>query len=331
MTGENQIPNRKPDHLVAKPYQILCLSGGGFRGLYTASLLEKLEQEAGKALSEVFDLIAGTSIGGILALGLASGRSATKLRESFEANADRIFPRYREVKGHKVFPRVPRGILKARYPQTGLRDTLKEILGERSTAPLCAGLATHVLISSVDLNERGPRIFRTSDPDCNVSLLDVGLATSAAPTYFPEHTIGSNLVVDGGLIANAPDMISLIEALKTEPLESIRMLSVGTAGREGARAYRKAKSPGLIGSAKDTFFLTLDAQEQLSVMAVGDLLRDRYLRIDVKPSASEREAIGLDIIGTRAAETLKLMAARTWNEQQPPNQARFREMLNRRR
>ena len=62
MSSENEIQSRAPQKLAAKPFQILCLSGGGYRGLYTAALLEKTEKEAGKPLSQVFDLIAGTSI-----------------------------------------------------------------------------------------------------------------------------------------------------------------------------------------------------------------------------------------------------------------------------
>jgi predicted acylesterase/phospholipase RssA len=73
VTGENTIANRTAARIASKPYQILGLSGGGFRGLYTAKLLEILEVDANKPLSQVFDLIADTSIGGILALGLAMG------------------------------------------------------------------------------------------------------------------------------------------------------------------------------------------------------------------------------------------------------------------
>ena len=93
----------KRDHLpgvaAPKPYQILCLSGGGYRGLYTAAILVHLEREAGNLLAQVFDLLAGTSIGGILTLGLAEGIPATALASSFEENADLIFPSYRMLNG----------------------------------------------------------------------------------------------------------------------------------------------------------------------------------------------------------------------------------------
>lgn len=88
------------------PFQILCLSGGGYRGLYTATLLEELEKEAQNPLAEVFDLIAGTSIGGILAIGLAAGVPAATLRKAFEDHGGEIFPRFYKIRGHNVFSRL---------------------------------------------------------------------------------------------------------------------------------------------------------------------------------------------------------------------------------
>jgi patatin-like phospholipase/acyl hydrolase len=331
MSSEIEVQSRPPNKLSAKPFQILCLNGGGYRGLYTAALLEKIEKEADKPLSQVFDLIAGTSIGGILALGLASGVSASNLRSAFEKNADGIFPQSYQIKGKKVFPRFRFGIFKARYPQEGLRHTLAEILGEKMKAKIHSGLATQLLVTCVDLTSRSARLFRSTDLSCNTSLIDIGLATSAAPTYFPEHTVDSAIVVDGGLVANAPDMLAVLEALKSERLEDVRVLSIGTAGREGARAYRKPESPGLLGSAKSTFLLTLDAQEQISVQSVRELLGDRYIRLDTIASEDERKQIGLDMTSTTAAKTLQLMAERTWNDQFPTQQSRFRDILNRTR
>jgi patatin-like phospholipase/acyl hydrolase len=330
VSDDVEIRDGASGYVASKPFQILCLSGGGFRGLYTAALLEKLRERAEKPLSQVFNLIAGTSIGGILALGLAAGIEPATLRAAFEENADLIFPRFLKIKGVRVFPRVPLGIFGARYPQDGLRETIEKIFGERSREKLCDVLVTDALVCSVDLNQRGPRIFRSKDKASDVTLLDAALATSATPTFFPEHKIDLELHVDGGLIANAPDMIALLEALKTQPLDEIRMVSLGTAGREGARPFREAKSSGLLGTAKETFFLTLDAQEALSVAATKDLLRkDRYLRIDVDPSEKQRKEIGLDSTGKVAANTLKIMAGESWNTHK--NDPFLNDVLNRSR
>src|SRR5258707_15736584 len=92
------------------PFQILCISGGGYRGLYTAALLEELEKRAGKPLAQVFDLIAGTSIGGVLGIGLAAQIPAATFRKTFEENGATNFPRAYQIKGHSVFPRLGTGM-----------------------------------------------------------------------------------------------------------------------------------------------------------------------------------------------------------------------------
>jgi patatin-like phospholipase/acyl hydrolase len=324
------LPDSRNLDRVPAPFQILCLSGGGYRGLYSASILEKLEERAdGKPLWKVFDLIAGTSIGGILALGLAAGLKASRLRELFEEHGDRIFPRYYKIKGKSVLPRVHAGLINARYPQAGLRAAIEAILNEAGGPKVLSDLKTGVLISSVDVTDRAPRLFRSADLSCKTSLVDIALATSAAPTYFPEHSVGDNIVVDGGLIANAPDMVAVLYALKIARLEDLRVLSIGTAGAEGAKAVRKAERRGALTGGKSVFFLTLDAQEQLSVDCTKNLLSEHYIRLDIIPSEDERSAVGLDLTNRKAAATLGAMAQRTMNEKIPPQLAQFREMLNR--
>jgi len=76
-----------------KSFQILSLSGGGFLGLYTIKIIEKIEEDLGKPISHCFDLIAGTSIGGIVALALAAEIPAKDIRKAFEDNGEKIFPR----------------------------------------------------------------------------------------------------------------------------------------------------------------------------------------------------------------------------------------------
>ncbi len=319
----------KPLRLIAsKPYQVLCLSGGGYRGLYTAALLEKLEMQAGKPLWQVFDLIAGTSIGGILALGLGAGIAAKDLAEAFERNADTIFPKRRTIFGKRLIPRLAYGLFRARYPQTGLKQTLEAILGDKVRARMQT-LLTKVLISSVELTSGAPRIFRSWDGSCDTQLIDIGMATSAAPTFFPEHMIGDAIMVDGGLIANAPDVLAICEALKAEQLADLRLVSIGTAGGEGARGYRKQRSTGVIVGGRMIFSLTLDAQEKLSVQSAQDLLRERYVRLDAEPSPDERKLTGLDVTGVVASKTLRLMANRTWDSEFVRHEALFRDILNR--
>lgn len=319
-----------PATVVRNPFQILCLSGGGFRGLYSATLLEMLEKKAEKPLSEVFDLIAGTSIGGILAIGLAAGVKASHLREAFEQNAESIFPRFHTVKGIRI-PRLKTGILKGRYPQEGLKAAIESMFSSAGAVSI-QDLKTKIVVSSVDVTDNAPRVFTSGEQNSPSTLLvDIALATSAAPSYFPEHKLGNNILVDGGLIANAPDMIAVMYALRTERLDDIRMLSIGTAGREGGKASRNPRSSGWLNGGKDVFLLTLDAQEQLSVSWTEELLRGHYVRIDCSPSSEEQKVIGLDRTGKDVSETLAAMAAWTYKNLSKPGRATVAEMLNRNR
>ena len=190
-------------------YQALCLSGGGYRGLYTAILLEELERRAGKQLRECFDLIAGTSIGGILAIGLAAGIPAHSLRLSFEKHGSAIFPKTNRILGLKI-PRLSLPAFRHRYSNDGLRETIKTILNDPGEKLTMTDAGPSLLIPSVNATTDAAAVFRTSSSDQNLTLVDAALATSAAPTYFPEHAIGDENFVDGGLIANAPDLLAIL-------------------------------------------------------------------------------------------------------------------------
>jgi hypothetical protein len=87
----------------------------------------------------------------------------------------------------------------------------------------------------------------------------------------------------------------------------------------------------LLQSAKEIFQLTLNAQEQMSIQSIRELLKGRYIRLDTTASAGERKEIGLDMTSKTAAETLKLMATRAWDKEFSENLVLFREMLNRSR
>lgn len=330
MSGEEQIRSKVRRQIVSPPYQILCLSGGGYRGLYTAALLEKLEARAGKPLSQVFDLIAGTSIGGIMALGLGAGIPSTNLLAAFEKNANKIFPKHHTLFGRKVLPRFPLGLFNARYPQTGLKHTIEEILGDKVQATL-KDLSTDILVLGVELTSGTARLFRSIDDGCTTPLIDIGLATSAAPTYFPEHLIDNAILVDGGLVANAPDMLAILQALRqSEPLSELRLLSIGTAGREGGKAYRKQQSPGRSLPAR----APLNSRSTPRRTSASELRRNSWESDTFAWTSSRRRtnanpSVLIKPVALRQ-KTLRLMAGRTWKHALDNHEAELRDMLNRR-
>jgi hypothetical protein len=299
----------------ARPFQILSLSGGGYRGLFTAIILEELEQRAGRPLADCFDLVAGTSIGGILACGLMTGVPASTIRKEFERLGDRVFDRHVSLFGRRLFP-VPRlGLFSARYSREGLEEAVDGVLGPHASRTL-SQTRSGLLVPAVSATNGEPFVFETgrpNDPRGGVTLRDVAFATSAAPTFFPEHAVLANALVDGGVIANAPDVLALVRAISTHgrhPSE-IRLLSVGTSGAAVGEVFKPGRRSGVLGwmVTRGLFNLVLSAQQSLALSQVRDVLGSRFVRIDVAADGARGKAVALDRTGSTATATLRGLAA----------------------
>ena len=212
-------------------YRILALDGGGIRGIYTAVLLDRLSQQVPGFLGRA-DLLAGTSTGGILALGLAMAMTPAQLVALYQNNGSQIFsaPPLHEF--------VDLGnLVGAKYDNSNLSKILRATFGDGTLASL---LPRHVLITSFDLDNGAtppkprrwkPKFFHNfagPDSDGAEKIADVALRTSAAPTYFPVY----QGYVDGGTVANNPAMAALAQALNPgtggQKLDDVRLFSVGT-------------------------------------------------------------------------------------------------------
>lgn len=205
--------------------QILSLDGGGLKGLYSAAVLASFEEDEQVKIAEHFDLIAGTSTGALIALGLALGKTAKEIVDFYEQH------------GPKIFKRKPfdfwRRISSTRYDQAPLKDALIEVLGDNTTL---ADLKKRVIIPSFNLEEGEVYVFKTPHHprlkrDGKAPLWKVALATTAAPTYFPASThLENTRLIDGGVWANNPALIAVLEAksMLGVPLEDIHVLSLGT-------------------------------------------------------------------------------------------------------
>ncbi|MBU2137142.1 MAG: patatin-like phospholipase family protein [Alphaproteobacteria bacterium] len=154
------MPPRRPDlgapgpqhRALATPRHILALSGGGFRGLFTARVLELMETERQEQIGPRFDLIAGTSIGGILAIGLACGLNAAHLRAKFQEHGEAIF-RWRASGAG--------GYLRSRYGQGPLKKAIETILGGKAQDTI-ANLSIPICVVAIDEETAKPRIFRSN-------------------------------------------------------------------------------------------------------------------------------------------------------------------------
>ena len=241
-----------------RPLRVLSIDGGGIRGVAPARVLEHLESLTGNPLHRSFDLIAGTSTGGIIALGVTAPRSGGGARNNACA-----LRRLYEQAGPDIFPRTARRALirpwlRARYANGELARQLRTSLG---AARLSEAL-THVLVPSWDAAAARPVLFDSKRAkhggDQDVDMIDAALATSAAPTYFPAH----GEMLDGGVVANNPLLLAYTVVRRLHPSRRLVMLSLGT-GR-GAVPHRPRRAQGRLGWAPRLPGLLIDApNEQL--------------------------------------------------------------------
>jgi len=203
-------------------FKILSIDGGGIKGVFPAAFLAGLERSLRQPIYRYFDLIAGTSTGGIIALGLGLGLSAEKIADFYKEHGPHIFG---SPKG--FFSRL----LSPKYSPTPLREALLEVLGPA----ILGDSKVRLLIPSFNANNGEIHIYKTRHherlvTDFREKMVDVALATTAAPTFFPAHQgAGGALYIDGGLWANNPVGHAVVEAiswLKQRPSD-VEVLSVG--------------------------------------------------------------------------------------------------------
>lgn len=299
-------------------FQVLALSGGGFLGLYSATILAELEKITGRSVATSFDLIAGTSIGGIVALGLASGASASTIKSVFEENGARIFGNNPPPTSQfGVFKDILSGAFRSKYDANVLRETIESIVGKDTRI---GDLQHAVLIPSINLSKGSPQIFKTPHHvdfrlDLNLRAADVALATSAAPTYFPLAEIGDSLFTDGGLYANSPDLLALHEATHFFKVkeETVRILSVGTTTAQFSFGHTETKRFGIIDwfSGQRLMNVIIASQQKSVDFMMRHRLEGRYVRLDAIQSKEQERMLGLDVATKDAEKTIRALAAAT--------------------
>ena len=230
-----------------RKFKILSIDGGGIRGIIPAKVLYHLEEEAIKKdgadarLCDYFDLVCGTSTGGIIAIGIALGMTAKDILKLYQENAKIIFP-------HKS---LWQAFIKNEpfYSREALEKLLAESFNPfdyRTNDTRIYHCKTRLCIPTYDLDKGEQHVFKTDhlpnyQRDCHIPVVNAALATAAAPVYFTPYSFDFNDMnsanrsdyinnVDGGVLANNPALLGLTEAIYCidVPLESIEMLSLGT-------------------------------------------------------------------------------------------------------
>jgi patatin-like phospholipase/acyl hydrolase len=270
-------------------FRILSLDGGGIKGVFTASVLASFEADTKLKIIDHFDLVAGTSTGGILAIGLAMGLTAEQLLNFYRERGPRIFPATSLIERTAgVIRQIFRG---PKISQATLREQLIAILHEERFGDARCRL----VIPSYDAMSGRLYVFKTAHDrrlryDSDAPAVDVALATSAAPTYFsaapfPTHKDGS--YVDGGVWANCPALVGLVEAaaILKQPLSNIDILSIGTTTAPFSISKNKNASAlkwnlGLVN-------LMFEAQVEAALAQASLLVEGRLHRINFVASPGE--------------------------------------------
>ena len=295
-----QFPDTNSRH-----FQILSLAGGGYMGYFTASLLEHIEEKSGP-IAEKTDLLAGTSVGSLIALALAANVPAKKISNIMRERGGAIFPT-------PVFPLLKwfGSIKSAKIDPIPLAQTISDLVGDLTLGDL----SHNVIVPAVNMTSGSFRVFKGgpmgNDIDSDVLVSDVALASSAAPIYFPAHPIGGEVFADGGLIANAPDIIAAQTAISDLKSNSAytRMLSIGTTSKKLGIRSGEDLDWGVKDWVPDILEYSMASQVDLSRYLTQMLLgQENVYVVDPLRSEQQDKGLGLDKAGTVAVSILNGMS-----------------------
>ncbi|HRO51606.1 MAG TPA: CBASS cGAMP-activated phospholipase [Alicycliphilus sp.] len=310
--------------------RVLSLSGGGYRGLFTAALIRALEARLGPdparptPFGQRFDLIAGTSIGGILATALSCRATGAALQALLQRRGSSIFPPMRLRGLRKLLGRAP-------YDPQRLRSAICELLPD-AEQQLLGQHAPALLLTTVNwttskLQLLGSRPTLGQRDQLGLTLMDAMLATSAAPAHFPVHSFQHHRFVDGGLAANAPDLHALQCAQQMYPGAEVHMLSIGTANPLHGRDPSAVPGRGLMW-AGPVIELVTSAQEVLAVQECAARMgTHRYLRLNMPPSSAQQKQLDFDVADQTSTDLLLSLADDCLASLQPADWHRLKAIV----
>jgi uncharacterized protein len=274
---------------------VLSIDGGGIRGIIPAMVLAAIEKRTGKAIADLFDVVAGTSTGGILACSLArpgdDGRpvhTANDLIDLYVEDGPKIFDR-------SLLKRITSadGLTDERYDNEALRASLAKHLGDsRLKDALC-----EVFVTAYELRLRDAFFFRSrrargvdlpagaQADEYDFAMADVALATSSAPTYFEpveiESAAGDRFaLIDGGVFATNPAMCAYVEWRDRGPAEDMMLVSLGTGSQTSEHAidFDDARDWGILEWARPLIDVIFDGVADTVDYQATQLLQAGYVR-----------------------------------------------------
>ena len=305
--------------------KVLSIDGGGIRGIIPAMVLAEIERRTGGPASALFDLVAGTSTGGILALGLTKPGeggspqySAKRLIELYETEGSKIF--YRSV-WHRIHS--VGGVAEEKYPSMGIEEVAAEYFGDIHLAEAL----TEVLVTAYEIEKRAPWFFkrrhaRDENREGDDFLMrEVARATSAAPTYFEPLLVEGGphdgcALIDGGVHSNNPAMCAYVEARKIHPEEDdFLVVSLGTGELTRSLPYEEVKGWGLALWAQPILTVVFDGVADTVDYQLREILSTeegearRYYRFQTvlnigKDDMDDASATNIQALKTKAKEIM---------------------------
>ena len=265
-----------------KIFKILSIDGGGIRGVYSAHILKRIEEEFKIKLHDYFDLVAGTSTGSIIAAAIACDISIDDVEQLYKDKGAKIFSR-------KAWWKAPKW-LSSKFNSRTLNNILEEKFGNKKLEDISKPLilpASNVTTGNVYISKSF--YDKGFVRDKHIKLKDAVLASCSAPTYFDPHFVEPYLLADGGLWANNPSLVAVVDAKKRfkQKLENIKILSIGT-GLYKPEYDFKSKVMGFLTGWKRSklidFILSLQSQSTNNYL---DLLLEENQKYRINFESSE--------------------------------------------
>jgi patatin-like phospholipase/acyl hydrolase len=263
--------------------RVLAIDGGGIRGLIPALVLTEIERRSDRRIFELFDLIAGTSTGGILACALCAPEPlpALEVVKLYEEEGPEIFS---ISLAQRI--RSAGGLLDEKYDSAALDRALARFLADKRLKDARPDL----IVPAYDTAEPGPYFFksmkaRETPATDDFPLSVVARATSSAPTYFEPLETGPRSLVDGGVFAVNPAMSAFAEVVRHHPEaeDEIVLLSLGTGQRTRKRPFDEVKDWGLVEWARPILDVVFDGiSDAVDYQLRHALPEDAYWRLQTE-------------------------------------------------
>jgi predicted acylesterase/phospholipase RssA len=248
--------------------KVLAIDGGGIRGLIPALVLAEIERRTGRPVASLFDLVAGTSTGAILACALTrpDPMTAARAAELYEQEGPQIFDRslVKEVTSLG-------GLIDERYDSRGLVASLRRHLGDTRLAQATARL----LVTAYDLEARDALLLTRDD---DMTMADAAHASSAAPTYFEPVRVGGRTLIDGGVFATNPAMLAYAETGGSLDV----LASLGTGEHVRPLPFDRVKDWGQLEWGRPILDVVFDGSADAVDRELSSLIDGRYIRLQTR-------------------------------------------------